>query len=1130
MGPDANVGDLIDAAEKLNLQGHQLADAGDLPAAARCYEESLKVREVLAAYDRDRYEPAVASVLVNLGIVKSDLGDAEAAILSNVRAIELFRKHEKHTPQYQISRAVALSNLGAVYRERRAWEAAVECYDEAEPVFRKAEQEVPGRASEQLAALLNNLGTLQMRQGRYPESLARYGEALAIYQMLSNSAVGKFTADVAMVEANLGAVLWTVNRWADARGHLVAAIDRLEPLAKKTPSRFHAEWLRAVNNLGAVQRALGEFEVARQSFETVLAARSQEARDGGDSISEPVARRLSSALMNVGQVSHDLRDLPAARSCFEQAVQVRRQLTLLRPESYGPLLAAGLNSLGMVCSSQGANGYDLARGYLRESVELYRRFAREAPKVYQPLLARTLSDVGAVEFDAGQSTVARSHFEESLGIYQELAAGQPELFKPELARAMLNFGAVVDEGESLRLYEAAAAILESDELTLTVSLAEQRLICWSNLGRLRRRRAVRQFDNADTTKSSVDKSLDVSDELCSARRALRTARDHAESFRGSFQSSQQKRRVQLEAVEVYEQLVLTCLDRWQLDGNPEWLHEAMEVADAARARNLNELIGRVRRPVSVPSEIWQQFLHADRSVRDARQTLMNWAAERRNRLFEVQTSLDFPEDEVGANGSRESTPPTESRAAEDSLHAAVQAALERRDAVTQVVRRSAPQFDPDQPVSPSRFDRIWLLVNDEPNTAIVQFILTAESGRAIVLCRNLHFAVELQGWNDEEAHRFAAEWVARLPNRVSVDSQRHLRPAPATSGRSWYDLLDDVSQTLMRPVLQAMQDRGVEWGEPVDASADAKADSNQGTSIRRLIVLPHRVLHLLPLQACRLPNGSWLGDVLDVVVTPSLSILDQCRFRATSPDEGETATDSIDHESLLLIDDPTRDLPFASLECAATAALFPTKKHLSGKQVTRHELLRRHDCRVFHYAGHATFNLDHPDRSALILQDADDPTEWVTLTDILDSLELKFCELAIINGCESGLVQPSQVDEYTGLPAGLLYAGARCVVNTLWPISDLSSALLMWRFHHLRREGAATAGALRTAQGWLREEVTAGELRDVIVPELLENVDDEELVRKCRLKAEYFKSWPDDVHVFSLPEHWAAFTVTGWGF
>lgn len=51
-----------------------------------------------------------------------------------------------------------------------------------------------------------------------------------------------------------------------------------------------------------------------------------------------------------------------------------------------------------------------------------------------------------------------------------------------------------------------------------------------------------------------------------------------------------------------------------------------------------------------------------------------------------------------------------------------------------------------------------------------------------------------------------------------------------------------------------------------------------------------------------------------------------------------------------------------------------------------------------------------------------------------------------------------------------------------------------------------------------------------IVPELLKSVDDEELVRQCRLKAQYFESRPDEERVFSAPEHWAAFTVTGWGF
>ena len=1123
MSPDASVDDLIDLAGKLNLRGHQLADAGKLADALSCYEESLKLREVLAAHDPHRFEPAVASVLVNLGIVHSDLGNADAAILCITRAIDLFRRHEHHTPHYRISRATALTNLGAVYRERREWHAAAECYKEAEPVFRNVEQEEPGRVNEQLAALLNNLGNLRMRQGQYKEAIARYNEAFSIYHSLSNNRAGAFTDDVAMVEANLGAVLWATNRWSDAHGHLISAIDKLAHQGGDRPGRLHAEWIRAVNNLGAVQRALGEFEEARSSFETVVAARKQEAANCSDSIPESTASRLSTALMNAGQVSHDLRDLSTARSCFEQAVQVRRQLAELRPDSYEPLLAAGLNSLGMVCNSHEPEGYDLARDCLQESVELYRRFAGEQPDVYRPLLARTLSDLGAVEFDAGQPTAARPHFEESLDIYQKLADRQPELYQPELARAMLNFGAVVEAAEAIGIYEAAVAILESDELASTASLAEQRLVCWSNLGRLRRRRALRHLETIGSTESSGDSSPDQAGELDSARHALRAARDHAESFRGSFQSSEQKRRVQLEAVEVYEQLVLTCLDGWKLDGSTAWLREAMEVADAARARNLNELIGRVKCPPSVPGDLWQQFLAADRSLRDARQVLQHLEAERRTRLFEVQASPGLAEeDDVRWT--------EESPESEAELARAVSAALDSRRTVTEAVKRFAPLFDPDQPVPPLPFDRMQSLVNDEPDTAIIQFVLTVEAGWAIVLCRDLHFAIELTHWHDEKAHRFTAEWISRLPNRVSVSSQRHVRPASTSSGRSWQELLGELSETLMRPVLQTMLNRGITWPSPDDSSVETRPDSIDRPLIRRLLLLPHRVLHLLPLQACHLPDGNWLGDVLDVVVAPSFSVLDQCRLRAAGRSVPKSSDSTDDGESLLLIDNPTRDLPFASLECAALAALFPKTNHLPGGQATRHTLLRRHGCRTFHYAGHASFDLDRPERSALILQDADDPTRWVTLTDILDSLELTSCELAIINGCESGLVQPSQVDEYTGLPAGLLHAGAQCVVNTLWPISDLSSALLMWRFHKLHREGAAPASALRAAQSWLREHVTAGELRNAIVPELLKSVADEELVRQCRLKARYFEGRPDDEQVFSAPEHWAAFTVTGWGF
>jgi CHAT domain-containing protein len=62
-------------------------------------------------------------------------------------------------------------------------------------------------------------------------------------------------------------------------------------------------------------------------------------------------------------------------------------------------------------------------------------------------------------------------------------------------------------------------------------------------------------------------------------------------------------------------------------------------------------------------------------------------------------------------------------------------------------------------------------------------------------------------------------------------------------------------------------------------------------------------------------------------------------------------------------------------------------------------------------------------------------------------------------------------DEAIGLPAGFLSAGTPGMVGTLWPVSDISTALLMCRFYELHLGRAADqpaplnpALALREAQ------------------------------------------------------------------
>ena len=90
----------------------------------------------------------------------------------------------------------------------------------------------------------------------------------------------------------------------------------------------------------------------------------------------------------------------------------------------------------------------------------------------------------------------------------------------------------------------------------------------------------------------------------------------------------------------------------------------------------------------------------------------------------------------------------------------------------------------------------------------------------------------------------------------------------------------------------------------------------------------------------------------------------------------------------------------------------------------------------------------------------------------------------MLSACQSAISDFLHLpDEYIGLPAGFLQAGVPGVVGTLWPVNDLSTAMVMVKFYELHLRGDAQTGqgplspteALCRAQRWLRE-VTSGEL------------------------------------------------------
>jgi CHAT domain-containing protein/tetratricopeptide (TPR) repeat protein len=219
-------------------------------------------------------------------------------------------------------------------------------------------------------------------------------------------------------------------------------------------------------------------------------------------------------------------------------------------------------------------------------------------------------------------------------------------------------------------------------------------------------------------------------------------------------------------------------------------------------------------------------------------------------------------------------------------------------------------------------------------------------------------------------------------------------------------------------------------------------------------------------------------------------------------------------------------LPFAHFEVDEVASLFAVDASQiftdHAATVGRlHETLP--DATILHFACHGIFDPGSPLDSELQLAGED----RVTLRGLLDGdLDLSTVRLAVLSACQTGIMDFQRVpDEAIGFPAGFLQAGVPGVVSTLWPVNDLSTALLMGEFYRryiIKKQELAEA--LRGAQLWLRNS-TAQELDLAACWERHYRASGRRDVDAYHAMR-YFQHHPDE-QPFAHPYYWAAFTFTG---
>jgi CHAT domain-containing protein len=203
---------------------------------------------------------------------------------------------------------------------------------------------------------------------------------------------------------------------------------------------------------------------------------------------------------------------------------------------------------------------------------------------------------------------------------------------------------------------------------------------------------------------------------------------------------------------------------------------------------------------------------------------------------------------------------------------------------------------------------------------------------------------------------------------------------------------------------------------------------------RHLVIVPHDMLHYLPFHAL-FDGDKYVIDTFTVSYAPSASIYALCQQKAAN---------SAGRSLILGVPDPRT--PYILEEVESVASVLPEPELIVGAEATEETLREKGpQSRFIHIATHGHFRKDNAMFSGIRLGGS-----YLSLYDLY-SLKLPV-ELVTLSGCATGLNVVAAGDELLGLVRGLLYAGARSLLLTLWDVHDKSTAEFMKSFYgHLRK-------------------------------------------------------------------------------
>ena len=234
-----------------------------------------------------------------------------------------------------------------------------------------------------------------------------------------------------------------------------------------------------------------------------------------------------------------------------------------------------------------------------------------------------------------------------------------------------------------------------------------------------------------------------------------------------------------------------------------------------------------------------------------------------------------------------------------------------------------------------------------------------------------------------------------------------------------------------RKKIQARQDAREEERYFYEALIAPAAGEIRG---KEAVVIPHGILHYLPFQAMH-DGRQYLIEQCALSYSPSATVL-KFTMEKTALGTGK----------ILVFANPTGDLAFAEEEARQIVASLPGTTLRSGRAATETLFKKRGgEFDIIHLAAHGRYEAREPLDSAVVLG-GDGVNDGNLRAAELFSISLN-ASLVTLSACETGLSARRTGDELIGLQRGLIFAGARSVVSSLWPVDDAATSVLMQAFY-----------------------------------------------------------------------------------